>query len=191
MEVKRFDIINHLIEKNSYTRYLEIGVQDGICFGNVVCDEKIGVDPAARVEVSHKMTSDEFFEQNKSLFDIIFIDGLHESEQVYKDIQNALSCLSVGGTIVCHDMNPQREEHQTPKPTALTWTGDCWKALIRLRAENSLLEVKTVDTDWGVAIIKRGKSKKFEAPKELTWRWFDENRYEALNLISTIEFYNL
>jgi hypothetical protein len=41
------------------------------------------------------MTSDEFFEINKSTYDIIFIDGLHIDEQVERDIINGLKILNL------------------------------------------------------------------------------------------------
>ena len=66
------------------------------------------------------MTSDEFFEQNKEKFDIVFIDGLHHSEQVYKDILNSLNILNEDGTIICHDMNPTEEFRQiVPRKLAI------------------------------------------------------------------------
>ncbi len=43
------------------------------------------------------MTSDDFFRQYQGpLFDLIFIDGLHLSEQVLTDIRNSLQWLSPG-----------------------------------------------------------------------------------------------
>ena len=39
------------------------------------------------------------------LFDIIFVDGLHEKQQVKKDILNSIKFLKDGGTIICHDVN--------------------------------------------------------------------------------------
>ena len=36
------------------------------------------------------MTSDEFFKQNEDTYDVIFIDGLHTSDAVYRDINNSL-----------------------------------------------------------------------------------------------------
>ena len=73
---------------------------------------KVGVDPCLEAhdrEPTFKLTSDDFFAKNKETFDIIFIDGLHESEQVERDINNSLLCLNQGGYIVCHDINPTKE----------------------------------------------------------------------------------
>jgi len=43
--MKRFELINSLIETFNYKRYLEIGVSVGDCFRQVRADEKVGVDP--------------------------------------------------------------------------------------------------------------------------------------------------
>ena len=48
-------------------------------------------------------TSDNFFINNKDKFDIIYIDGSHESIQVYKDINNAWNFLNIGGILICDD----------------------------------------------------------------------------------------
>jgi len=56
---------------------------------------KTGVDPSPRRVLAewemHQMASDAFFAANTSKFDLIFIDGLHTSDQVIKDIFNALA----------------------------------------------------------------------------------------------------
>ena len=112
---KRSDIINRIIEKNDYKKHLEIGVfQSHLNFDKIKVDYKVGVDPGREgyAEATFTMTSDEFFELTDDKFDTIFIDGLHHVEQVYKDIVNSLSALKDGGTIICHDMNPQIYHHQ-------------------------------------------------------------------------------
>lgn len=68
----RFDLINHLIKENGFSRYLEIGVSiPSKCFDRIQVQTKMGVDPDASANASHVMTSDEFFEKNKEKFDII------------------------------------------------------------------------------------------------------------------------
>ncbi len=77
---------------------------------------KTGVDPSPRRVLAewemHQMTSDAFFATNTSKFDLIFIDGLHTSDQVIKDIFNALAALAKNGVIAVHDCNPMTEEAQ-------------------------------------------------------------------------------
>ena len=63
----------------------------------------MGIDPVEGG--THKMTSDEFFYNNNDKFDIIFIDGLHQYEQVIKDVKNSLNCLTKNGIIDCQIQN--------------------------------------------------------------------------------------
>ena len=96
--MKRWDVINRFAKKHGYTRYLEIGLSTGKNFTRVDCAEKESVDPAIdryeHANPTYRMTSDEFFatvaDAGKKTYDIIFIDGLHESAQVDRDIAGAL-----------------------------------------------------------------------------------------------------
>ena len=190
--MNRTQIINALIEKYNYKSFLELGVNNGVNMRSVIAKDKVGVDPAPTPEgeafTTHKMTSDDYFFTNTRTFDIIFVDGLHHSEQVYKDIKNALKHLNEGGTIVCHDMSPIQEIHQrVPRETTI-WNGDCWKALIQLRTEHNDLEVFTVDTDWGCGVIRKGKQPKLKVIEPLTYENLEINRKKWLNLISVDEF---
>jgi hypothetical protein len=100
-EVKRFDIINYLIEKYKLINYLEIGVFKGENIREVKALHKDGVDPGSEgytpPEVNYPMTSDDFFDVLKGhdeiKYDIIFIDGLHHADQVEKDIKNSLNVM--------------------------------------------------------------------------------------------------
>jgi predicted O-methyltransferase YrrM len=102
--MQRTDIINYLAKKNNAQSYLEIGVRIAKNnFDKINIRNKIGIDPGVEgvAEATHTMTSDEFFEKNNQFFDIVFIDGLHESTQVERDINNSLNYLNRGGYIVC------------------------------------------------------------------------------------------
>ena len=57
----------------------------------------VGVDPFSGGNI--RMKSDDFFLQNKQSFDCIFIDGLHEYDQVCKDLENSLNCVNEKGII--------------------------------------------------------------------------------------------
>ena len=202
-EVKRWDIINYLIEQNSYVNYLEIGVNDGLCIRNIKAKHKDGVDPfpGAEVgglvvpEINYPIPSDEFFELIKEhdiKYDIIFIDGLHHSDQVDKDIVNSLKHLISHGTIVLHDCNPPEYDLQlVPRVTGL-WNGDVWKSIAKLRCTRPDLKVSVVDTDWGVGIVQPGLQKIYDKENldiVLDYNYFDQNREEILNIISVEDFY--
>ena len=53
--------------------------------------------------IKYKNTSDDFFSNNKLIFDIVYIDGLHKYYQVKKDLINALKFLDRDGIIICDD----------------------------------------------------------------------------------------
>jgi hypothetical protein len=188
----RTEIIQSLINKINAKSYLEIGMGPGINFNSIVCDHKISVDPNAHVPVTFKLTSDDFFKQNTEKFDIIFIDGLHWSKQVYDDIINSLKVLNKNGYIICHDMNPYNEFVQRyPEPMPGTpWTGDCWKAWVKLKTERTDLDMRVVDTDYGCGIIFEGHQDLIHTddPYNLNYEFFDLNRTKLLNLITVDDF---
>lgn len=184
----RTDIINLLIKKINAKKYLEIGISDGINFSKINCEYKLGVDPNIESPATYHTTSDKFFEKNIENFDVIFIDGLHHADQVYRDILNSLDVLNDGGYIVCHDMNPQEEEHQVIPFNGGFWNGDCWKSFVQLKRERSDLEMYVIDTDCGCGIIKKGKQNILIGNQKLTWQNFKINRKYWLNLISVNEF---
>ena len=137
--VKRYDLTNYLIEQYNFVDYLEIGVAFGNCVRNVKVKNKDAVDPVVEAnvrcpEINYEMTSNEFFAlekiQNKK-YDVIFIDGLHETTQVDIDIQNSLKHLNEGGFILLHDCNPVSYESQLVPRQATAWNGDVWKSIVK------------------------------------------------------------
>ena len=157
---KRYDIINHFIRTRNYRTFLEIGTAHGETYQNVIAPIRISVDPDPESAATFRMTSDEFFNLARDYdelgmtFDIIFIDGLHECNQAYRDIRNALALLNPDGVIVMHDCLPTSEamqQHSSTYPGGL-WTGDVWKAFVKARSDLSCL-MYTIDTDFGCGII--------------------------------------
>lgn len=186
----RTEILQTLINKIQAKRYLEIGVGPGMNFRQINCEHKVSVDPNPTVPVTFKVSSDDFFNQNTDNFDVIFIDGLHWSKQVYKDILNSLDVLTENGYIVCHDMNPESEfvqRYPQPKPSS-PWTGDCWKAWVKLRTERDDLLMYVIDTDCGCGVITKGKQERLTVDSPLTWELLDNNRANLLNLVSVDTF---
>ncbi len=185
----RTEIIQSLVNKINAKSYLEIGIDNGINFSNIVCDKKVSVDPNTNTSAMHHVTSDAFFDSNTDTFDVIFIDGLHHADQVYRDIENSLKILAPNGYIICHDMNPIKEEHQTIPFVSGTWNGNCWEAFVQLRSEHDDLEMYVVDTDQGCGVISRGHQDVLKLHGiEINYKNFDLNRKEWLNLISVEQF---
>ena len=204
------DIINYFVSNYGYNAYLEIGLDTGKEYQAIQCPIKESVDPfiiedhtqfdlhiqqdlpeEIKKLLTYRMTSDEFFAKNEKKYDIILIDGLHEQQQVIRDILNSLESLTDNGVIIVHDCLPISEMMQrVPRETG-SWTGNVWKGVAELIRRG--LVMHTVNTDYGVGIIrKKDNSKKIRKPakpSELTWTDFQNNKNELLNIISVEEFY--
>jgi hypothetical protein len=196
-EVKRYHIINHLIEKYNLVNYLEIGVFKGENIREIKAIHKDGVDPGVEgytpPEVNYPMGSDEFFDLIKGhediKYDIIFIDGLHEYSQVKKDIENSLNHLQPNGFILMHDCNPVSHDAQIPDRKTIAWNGDVWKSFVEFKQNNPNFECCVVDTDFGVGFIKNnGETFNSNPQLDLDYQTFDINRKKYLNLLTWDEF---
>lgn len=200
----RFQLINILIKENNYKTYLEIGVHRGDNIKKIVCDIKDSVDPYINDKydylekdqeypVTYKTTSDYFFENiapNLNYkYDIIFIDGLHLTEQVDKDVENSLKYLNDNGTIVLHDCNPIEYDHQIVPRIYEYWNGDVWKSIIKLRNRKDL-NIFVIDSDTGLGVITKNPFQNSEIleKSEYSWEYFDKNRIKLLNIISSTDF---
>jgi hypothetical protein len=192
--MKRSDIISFFIDKFKYKTYLEIGVDRGLTFNDIKIDSKISVDPGdgrySYAKSTYKVTSDEFFENicKEKRFDIIFIDGLHHSDQVDKDIKNSLNVLNLNGMILLDDVNPLQEEYQiVPRQKGGYWNGDVWKSIVQYRNESNSFGCVSYQVDENItfSFIKETIQSNFssQVPSELTYSWFNENRKDALGLM--------
>ena len=139
-------VINHVT--NPDDTYLEIGVETGYTFNNVHFQNKIGVDPLPHFESENLVlkTSDDYFLENTTKkFDVVFIDGLHQCEQVLRDVNNSLQCLNdpCNGKIIIDDIIPLNYDEQLKIPikhamqngilkTMVPWTGDVWKTMYHI-----------------------------------------------------------
>ncbi len=135
--MNRLSLLQDLVYRNGYERFLEIGTHKGKTFLPLKCKYKIAVDPSFRFSIpfflkqlyrnpnnlqNHyfRMTSDKFFSKKSSYLDntgkldLIFIDGLHTFEASLKDVLNSLQYLDSKGTIVLHDCFPPSKASATP-----------------------------------------------------------------------------
>ena len=142
----RYQVINYLTKPDD--KYLEIGVEYGDCFNNVHFKDKVGIDPDPKTSRDDnniiKLTSDEYFKQNNSNeFDVIFIDGMHQSEYFLRDINNSINMLANNGIILVDDILPLNYNEQLKIPNkhyyengilkyGESWTGDIWKVLYHM-----------------------------------------------------------
>lgn len=142
--------INRIMKDKDY-RYLEIGVADGTTLQAISSQKKHGVDPFPLFNTSRMpssitfdlMTSDAYFASiNKDeKFDFIFLDGLHESKQLFKDLINSLKHIKVFGWVLIDDIIPNDsisaianidESYKirgVQSNEGYPWHGDCYKLL--------------------------------------------------------------
>jgi len=186
--MNRIDILKILAKKINAQSYLEIGVNKGDVFLRLDIAIKIGVDPDINSVANRLITSDKFFLNNYAKFDLIFIDGLHHADQVEKDINNSLLSLNTNGYIVCHDMLPTTESMQIIPRIQNEWTGDSWKAWLKLRTTRDDLSMYIVDVDYGCGIIHRGYQNILKINDEINYSNFCKNKKEWMNTMSANNF---
>ena len=130
--VNAYNFLHHLSSLKEDFKYLEIGSFEGgsaiyisnrfqnskiFCIDNwVKTDDGYGNLDFNNVEKNFdynilkstnikkiKKTSDNFFLNNSHNFDVIYIDGYHKCNQVFKDCVNSWKILNVHGILVCDD----------------------------------------------------------------------------------------
>ena len=149
-------IVNDIIERKKYETYLEIGCDKNILFNSVKIKKKIGIDPVSGGNI--RISSDNFFKNNQDKFDLIFIDGLHQYEQVKRDVYNSLKFLNDNGVILLHDCMPSSFMRQAPKRSSNIWNGDVWKNIVEFRTLDQI-DTYTIYADHGIGLILKRKNR--------------------------------
>ena len=188
----RWDLIDYLIKKKDYKKYLEIGCDKNQLFARVNIEDKIGVDPFSGGNI--RKTSDEFFFDNNKNFDLVFIDGLHSYKQVKKDILNSAKFLNTNGIILVHDCLPDTMSKQAVPRYKMQWNGDVWKAIVDLRRDKNL-EIFTLEADHGIAIIQKKKNTSILKIKrnidKLKFRDFYKDHMSLMRILTLDDFFKL
>ena len=185
--IKRWDLIQNIIDKKRYDNYLEIGCDKDQSFSKIKVKNKIGVDPVSGGNI--RSTSDQFFSSNTSKFDIIFIDGLHHYEQVIKDVNNSLKILNDNGFILLHDCLPRSIAHQAIPRYRGSWNGDVWKALVELRTRSDL-DTYTCQIDFGVGIVQKKKNTEILSIEKKNFKFlkFSDYYYNFNSFMRVIDY---
>lgn len=191
------EIIQYLIDKYNYQSYLEIGLDNpNNNYLLINCKYKECVDPyfdewtvdangymdnnvkrfIEEKILTYHMTSDKMFalmpEDKK--YDIVFIDGYHNEEQVDRDIINSLKHLNKGGRIVVHDCLPENEFQgsEAVPSESVTWMGTVWKSIPKLAFNG--IDYYVIDTDCGCGVIKfDGDSNELTIPPKAAYEFKD------------------
>jgi predicted O-methyltransferase YrrM len=155
---------------------------------------KFGVDP--EIKPTHrlfKQTSDDFFadiEAWEKYFDLIFIDGFHEKEQVKRDFESSLRCLNDNGFIVLHDTLPENEEGTIVPRQTKVWWGDVYKFACSLISYDGI-DFLTVNFDHGCTVVwkdatQKGMKQKYKPVTN--WKEFKKNQAN-MNITTLDNFY--
>lgn len=198
-------ILNAIIEKYGLKSYLEIGVQNQANnFDRVKCEYKFGCDPEyygldGRIK---RCASDEYFNEKvfnaatetfESIFtqyDLIFIDGLHTAEQVKRDFENSLRCLSDNGFIVIHDVLPENEAGTRVPRETKQWWGDVYKWAMTLPEYKGIRWV-TYNIDNGCMVVRKVENGKVflmsHTIHPITWETYLLDGKRVMNVTDEVE----
>jgi hypothetical protein len=159
--------INALATIMPAERYLEIGVSTGTTFLDVDIPRRTGVDPAFafdyeaaanRETLLLQQTSDSFFavQPKLSVYDVVFIDGLHTFEQVVRDFNNTILHTHRKSIVILDDTFPDdaysahpdlgavRRYRKSIGSGAASWHGDIFKAVFYLHDFWPALNYRTI-----------------------------------------------
>jgi hypothetical protein len=214
--MRKYEIVNILITKNGYRRYLEIGTPlAGFRFSRIdrahlsLCHRLMYRCPPSFQDGS-EITFRSEDERISHLidpamsYDLIFVDAHHTLECCLRDLQAALEMLSAQGTIVAHDCSPASKAAATPWFRPGSWCGVTYCAYIDFALSHPDLDYYTVDTDFGCGVIKRATFADVARPAASNdlaalWRsergrqkdvfdFFRQHRKELLHLVSVKDF---
>lgn len=185
--MNRIELINRILLKRDLRRYLEIGCAGNRTFNAINAEIKVGVDPVRGGTI--RATSDDFFQDSKEKFDLVFIDGLHLCEQVLRDVRNSLKILTPNGVIIVHDCLPRQESHQWRQAQRGAWTGDVWKAIVELRQDPDC-DTVVLNADWGLGVVlPRRNSAPLRLLGSLSWSRYQRQRDELLRVVDETQLF--
>jgi len=139
--------------------YVEIGIGVGNSLTLVGPDTRaVAVDPSPRIENPIKArtkifptTSDDFFasynlhkELGTKSIDLVFIDGLHTYEQVFRDFINIEKYSNRKTVVLIHDCLPITRFVAERSSTGRFWCGDVWKIIPCLSKHRPDLNIRII-----------------------------------------------
>lgn len=179
--ISRNGVVQRVLELFESPSYLEIGVNKGMTFNSVRAAEKVAVDPkflfdheAVAAELPgtsfHETTSDDYFASiatQETEFDVIYLDGLHTSEQTIRDLVNSISFLNSHGVIIIDDVFPSSYSasmHDRAETRILlkstgdssgAWMGDVYRLVFFVESFCQQFSYGTVNNNHGQLIMWR------------------------------------
>lgn len=187
--LSRADVQNSLLELYPKPSYLEIGVAKGATFDAVRAARKVAVDPRFRFDADdasdqnpaatyHEVPSDVYFGEiiePTEQFDVIYLDGLHTSEQTLRDFTNAAHYVTSTGVIIIDDIIPPsyaaalRDQSQARALRSATnshrsgWMGDVYRLVFLLETFYQQYSFATVEENHGQLVVWRQRRRSVPA----------------------------
>lgn len=209
-KITRKAVVQRVLELFESPSYLEIGVQKGKTFNAVQAGQKVAVDPkflfdhsAVAAEVPgtsfHETTSDDYFGRlaaRSAAFDVIYIDGLHTSEQTIRDLVNAISFIKPDGVIIVDDVFPSSYSASLPAKAdakaliratgeiSNAWMGDVYRLVFFVESFCQQFSYATVNNNHGQLIMWREPRQDFPSR---TLREVADKQYKDL-FVETASF---
>lgn len=199
--------IKDIIQQKQYKKYLEIGLSTNPRAPYRLIDNvetKHSVDMSIETGADFIMDSDSFFTnlENGSFpldadykWDVIFVDGDHNAEQVYKDLMNAFKHIADNGVIFVHDILPS--EYGRTLETSVGGVGlalcDAWKVMhycLKTKTEMHVCCLEEGDPNpcgLGVIVKNKQKTRKLLQAKENPFFQFSQinnNKRRLMNVIA-------
>jgi hypothetical protein len=175
----RHELLKGLHESLAPRTYFEIGVHVGMSL-TLSRTRSVGVDPFFKItrEIrcdAHlvRATSDEFFARrhpfahfDEPVIDLAFIDGMHLSEYLLRDVMNTERYTHAASVVVLDDMLPRSDNEAARDRDGAglakrAWAGDVYKVIDTFRAlrpDVVLLEVDTKPTGTVVLLLPDASS---------------------------------
>lgn len=213
--MKKYHIVNALIARHGYRRYLEICTPiTGGQFSRInraplqSCHRlmyRCAADFEDDFEITFRNPDEEILcgPDPATPYDIVFVDPYHTSSCSTRDLNLALDLVRPGGMIVAHDCSPPDKEMCGPEFHGGCWCGVTYGAYVEFVLRHRELVYCTVDTDFGCGVVQKmdagqadieNRSRLWELwsrEKEKTSDMFDffiRHRGELLNLMSVRDF---
>ena len=181
------DVVNQLLAALGGDRYAEIVIGG----------------PSIYLDRVHAESKDSFGDGARppdgAAYDVVLVDGWHDEDSCFADIEVALANLRGHGAVVVHDTNPPTAWHER-EPAGYEpgseWNGQAWRAVRRFARERPTVWVRTVDTDWGCTVIlpwltDRARPRVDGEDDGSGWEWFERHRDEVLRLVAPSQFLRL
>lgn len=216
----RGTFIKHIIKKYNFKSYLEIGLSHNPLSPYRLIDDsevtKCSIDIDKTTNADYCMKSNDFFDEireNKKhkyygfKWDVIFVDGDHRSDIVYKDILDSYEFLNENGIIFLHDILPEFYHRSLEMPLSFTYNqqqlgvnmalNDAWKVIPHILKNHSNMNVcSLVEKEQeicGLGVITKTNNRKLMNKKENEFYRYDfhrENLRRFSNLINVEQFDN-